>query len=84
VRTFGVEEELLLVDVDTGVPVALADLVARPEHDDDSPGPAPATAEPAVVGPGRALSVGVGVRDAPVQAQPEEDPAGPCTSCSGR
>lgn len=73
-RTFGVEEELLLVDVDTGVPVALADLVARPEHD-DSPGPAPATAEPAVVGPGRALSVGVGVRDAPVQAQPEEDPA---------
>lgn len=24
-RTFGVEEELLLVDVDTGVPVALAE-----------------------------------------------------------
>ncbi|HEX6526317.1 MAG TPA: glutamate--cysteine ligase [Streptosporangiaceae bacterium] len=29
-RTFGVEEELLLVDATTGVPVALADLVARP------------------------------------------------------
>ena len=38
-RTFGVEEELLLVDVDTGVPVALADLVTRPETDDDSPPP---------------------------------------------
>ena len=74
-RTFGVEEELLLVDVDTGVPVALADLVARPDHDDDSPAPAPASAEPAVVSPGRPLSVGVGVRDAPVQAQPDEDPA---------
>ena len=74
-RTFGVEEELLLVDVDTGVPVALADLVARPDHDDDSPAPAAATAEPAVVSPGGALSVGVGVRDAPVQAQPDEDPA---------
>ncbi|HEY2519310.1 MAG TPA: glutamate--cysteine ligase [Streptosporangiaceae bacterium] len=74
-RTFGVEEELLLVDVDTGVPVALADLVARPDHDDDPPAPAAATAEPAVVGPGRPLSVGVGVRDAPVQAQPDEDPA---------
>ena len=29
-RTFGVEEELLLVDLDTGVPVALADLVDAP------------------------------------------------------
>jgi glutamate---cysteine ligase / carboxylate-amine ligase len=76
VRTFGVEEELLLVDVDTGVPVALADLVTRPDHD-DAPAPAPitATTEPAVVTPGGALSVGVGVRDAQVQAQPDEDPA---------
>jgi carboxylate-amine ligase len=77
VRTFGVEEELLLVDVGTGIPVALADLVARPDNDDDSPAPAPitATTEPAVVTPGGALSVGVGVRDARVQAQPDEDPA---------
>ena len=37
-RTFGVEEELLLVDLDTGVPVSLADLVARPESGDDPPG----------------------------------------------
>ena len=36
-RTFGVEEELLLVDVDTGVPVALADLIARPESGDGDP-----------------------------------------------
>jgi carboxylate-amine ligase len=77
VRTFGVEEELLLVDVGTGIPVALADLVARPDNDDDSPAPATitATTEPAVVTPGGALSVGVGVRDARVQAQPDEDPA---------
>ena len=33
-RTFGVEEELLLVNATTGVPVALADLVARPSADD--------------------------------------------------
>jgi carboxylate-amine ligase len=71
VRTFGVEEELLLVDVDTGIPVALADLVARPENDDASPAPA----EPAVAGPGGALSVGVGVRDAQVQVQPDDDPS---------
>ena len=36
-RTFGVEEELLLVDADTGVPVALADLVTRPDIDGESP-----------------------------------------------
>lgn len=35
-RTFGVEEELLLVDAGTGVTVALADLVARPESGDDA------------------------------------------------
>jgi YbdK family carboxylate-amine ligase len=35
-RTFGVEEELLLVNATTGVPVALADLVARPSADDDA------------------------------------------------
>jgi YbdK family carboxylate-amine ligase len=64
VRTFGVEEELLLVDVDTGVPVALADLVTRPEAAGDSP--APAAAAPAVTAPG-AMSVGIGVRDAPAQ-----------------
>ncbi len=29
-RTLGVEEELLLVDLDTGVPVALADPITRP------------------------------------------------------
>ncbi len=34
-RTFGVEEELLLVNPATGVPVALADLVARPEAGKD-------------------------------------------------
>jgi glutamate---cysteine ligase / carboxylate-amine ligase len=72
VRTFGVEEELLLVDVDTGVPVALADLVTRPASDDDSPEPAAASTEPAVVAPGGALSMGVGVRDAHVQA--DDDP----------
>ena len=72
-RTFGVEEELLLVDVDSGVPVALADLVTRPENDDDSP--APAATAPAVPAPGEALSVGVGVRDAPVQVQPDEEAA---------
>jgi hypothetical protein len=37
-RTFGVEEELLLVDAATGVPVALADLVARPESGGDDAG----------------------------------------------
>jgi carboxylate-amine ligase len=84
VRTFGVEEELLLVDVDTGVPVALADLVTRPDNDNDSPAPetaaaaapaAPSTA-PAVPSPGGALTVGIGVRDAlPAQAQPDEEPA---------
>ena len=72
-RTFGVEEELLLVDVDSGVPVALADLVTRPENDDDSP--APAVTASAVPAPGEALSVGVGVRDAPVQVQPDEEAA---------
>ncbi|HLH58565.1 MAG TPA: glutamate--cysteine ligase [Streptosporangiaceae bacterium] len=42
-RTFGVEEELLLVDAATGVPVALADLVARRGpggREDDDAGPA--------------------------------------------
>ena len=75
-RTFGVEEELLLVDVDTGVPVALADLVTRPETDDGSPAPASASSSgpstlPAVTSPGGAMSVGVGVRDAPAQAGDE-------------
>src|ERR1700722_18127074 len=70
-RTFGVEEELLLVDVDTGVPVALADLVTRPEADDDSPAPAGPSTVPAVAGPGGAMSVAVGVRDAPAQASDE-------------
>ena len=45
-RTFGVEEELLLIDVDTGVPVALADLVTRPETDGDSPAPTTHPARP--------------------------------------
>ena len=71
-RTFGVEEELLLVDVDSGIPLALADQVTRPDNDDDSPAPA-ATTEPAVVSPGGALSVGVGVRDARVQTPPDDD-----------
>jgi YbdK family carboxylate-amine ligase len=69
-RTFGVEEELLLVDVDTGIPVALADLVTRPEASDDAP--APASAAPAIAAPGGAMSVAVGVRDAPVQAEADE------------
>src|SRR5450631_4251578 len=62
-RTFGVEEELLLVDLDTGVPVALADLVTRPDSGDDPPGDPAGTeaAHPASV------SVAVGVRDAPVR-----------------
>jgi carboxylate-amine ligase len=67
-RTFGVEEELLLVDVDTGVPVALADLVTRPETTDDSPVPSPPGASPAITNPGGAMNVAVGVRDAPPQA----------------
>src|SRR6202012_1007555 len=76
-RTFGVEEELLLVDVDTGVPVALADLVTRPEADDgspDPPGPPPASAGtlPAISAPGGVMSVAVGVRDAPVQTGGDE------------
>ena len=62
-RTFGVEEELLLVDVDTGVPVALADLLARPESGGGEPagdgGRGDGEAAPA------SLSVAVGVRDAP-------------------
>ena len=70
-RTFGVEEELLLVDVDTGVPVALADLVTRPETDDDSPAPSGPSTVPAVTSPGGAMSVAVGVRDAPAQASDE-------------
>ena len=37
-RTFGVEEELLLVDLDTGVPVALANLVTRPDSGDNPVG----------------------------------------------
>ena len=45
-----------------------ADLIARPDRDEDAPAPAATSAEPAVVTPGGALSVGVGVRDAPVQA----------------
>ncbi len=57
-RTFGVEEELLLVDADTGVPVALADLIARPESADDAP------AGDRFAGPA-SLSVAVGVRGAP-------------------
>jgi len=59
-RTFGVEEELLLVDAETGVPVALADLVARPEPGDD---PAAGGHDPAPAG----VSVAIGVRDAPVR-----------------
>ena len=62
-RTFGVEEELLLVDLDTGVPVALADLVTRPESGDDPPDD-PATNEAAHPA---SVSVAVGVRDAPVR-----------------
>ncbi len=62
-RTFGVEEELLLVDLDTGVPVALADLVTRPESGDDPPGD-PAAAEAAHPA---SVSVAVGIRDAPVR-----------------
>lgn len=37
-RTFGVEEELLLVSAATGIPVALADLIARPDSDGDGDG----------------------------------------------
>ena len=77
-RTFGVEEELLLVNVDTGVPVALADLVTRPEAGDessapsgggagDAPGPE-AGREPGRE-PGGSTSVAVGVRDAPAAAR---------------
>src|SRR5947209_8541511 len=58
-RTLGVEEELLLVDVETGVPVALADLVVRPESGDAAPA-GDRDAAPASV------NVAVGVRDAPV------------------
>ena len=62
-RTFGVEEELLLVDLDTGVPVAVADLVARPDSGADPPGDPAATeaAHPASV------SAAVGVRTRPVR-----------------
>jgi YbdK family carboxylate-amine ligase len=35
-RTFGVEEELLLVDAESGRPVALADQVVRPDADADT------------------------------------------------
>ncbi|HWG13165.1 MAG TPA: glutamate--cysteine ligase [Streptosporangiaceae bacterium] len=77
-RTFGVEEELLLVDVDTGVPVALADLVTRPETGDESPAPPGSAASgpgsaPAVSTPGGAMTVGIGVRDTPAQAEYEPD-----------
>ena len=68
-RTFGVEEELLLVDAETGVPVALADLVARPESD-DAPPAGDRDAAPADV------SVAVGVRDAPVREAGEAPPGG--------
>ena len=64
-RTFGVEEELLLVDVDTGVPLALADLIARPESGDGDPA-GDGEAAPA------SLSVAVGVRDAQARAEPGE------------
>ena len=62
-RTFGVEEELLLVDPDTGVPVAVADLVALPDSGADPPGDPAATeaAHPASV------SAAVGVRTRPVR-----------------
>jgi glutamate---cysteine ligase / carboxylate-amine ligase len=60
-RTCGVEEELLLVDADTGVPVALADLVARPESGDGEPAGDGGDGEAAPA----SLSVAVGVRDAP-------------------
>jgi carboxylate-amine ligase len=78
VRTFGVEEELLLVDVDTGVPVALADLVTRPETGDESPAPSGSAASgpgsaPAVSTPGGAMTVGVGVRDTPAQDGESDD-----------
>src|SRR6201995_4067132 len=72
-RTFGVEEELLLVDVDTGVPVALADLVTRPETTDDSPVPSGPAAVPAIPAPGGAMSVAGGVRDTPPQADELSD-----------
>lgn len=76
-RTFGVEEELLLVDADTGVPVALADLVTRPESGDEpsapsgedaghAPGPEPGRE------PGGSTSVAVGVRDAPAAQEAGE------------
>lgn len=60
-RTFGVEEELLLVDVDTGVPVALADLIARPESGDGDPAGDDEAAS-------ASLSMAVGVRGAPSRA----------------
>ena len=59
-RTLGVEEELLLVDAETGIPVALADLVARPDSGDAAPA-GDRDAVPASV------NVAVGVRDAPVR-----------------
>ena len=68
-RTFGVEEELLLVDADTGVPVALADLVTRPDSDGESAAAVGAATEPAVGDAGGPMSVAVGVRDAPVRVQ---------------
>ena len=49
-RTFGVEEELLLVNATTGVPVALADLVARPSADDDAAADAESGAAAALSG----------------------------------
>ena len=64
-RTFGVEEELLLVDVDTGVPVALADLIARPESGDGDPAGDDEAAS-------ASLSMAVGVRGAPGRADPGE------------
>jgi glutamate---cysteine ligase / carboxylate-amine ligase len=73
VRTFGVEEELLLVNVDTGVPVALADLVIRPETGDESPAPSGPGSAPAVSTPGGAMTVGVGVRDAPARVEQDDE-----------
>jgi YbdK family carboxylate-amine ligase len=79
-RTFGVEEELLLVNLDTGVPVALADLIARPEPGDDPPGDhaAAEAAHPASV------SVAVGVRDAPVRAGAAGKGGPPATAHAGQ
>ena len=39
VRTFGVEEELLIVDPVTGEPLALADALLAGAADDGGPGP---------------------------------------------